>query len=161
MSAKRVNMIDLMRFRMDLNSLSAYAKYSNRDIAARIGVDPTNLSSYRTGKKDPGLEIIERFYAQFGSEITNVFRDGLADTQMVEESKLEYIATPTKHPARNYQDELIDALKSENDFLKEQLRIINRTHQQATEASQKIAEANQQLAQSMKTLVENAQKTSR
>ncbi|HXB08280.1 MAG TPA: hypothetical protein VNW04_14215 [Puia sp.] len=151
MGAKRANSSEIEKFRRDLNDLLRNKGYSSRNIASRIGVDPANLSNYRSGIKAPGRETINKFYLQFGEETKAALYEDRGDFPKAEEAQLKYLE-------RNYQDELIDVLKSNNDFLKEELKIINRTHEKTTSLFQMIVESTQEMAKSVTTLIETNRK---
>ncbi|HVS96053.1 MAG TPA: helix-turn-helix transcriptional regulator [Puia sp.] len=68
--AKRASKQGLIQFRNDLGLLKQ--RYSNNEIAARLGINPANLSSYATGAKNPSQATIDNFYKEFGEEIKNM-----------------------------------------------------------------------------------------
>lgn len=68
---------DIIRFRKDLQRLDN--KLKNYEIAARLDIAPSALSSYRTGKKNPGKEIIGKFYS--------IFDDQLKETEYQDDSE--------------------------------------------------------------------------
>jgi hypothetical protein len=46
-------------------------QYENLEISHKTGIDPGNLSSYGTGAKNPGIKVLDQFYAAFAGEIQN------------------------------------------------------------------------------------------
>ncbi|MBS1605166.1 MAG: hypothetical protein JST42_21055 [Bacteroidetes bacterium] len=58
------------RIRLFQEDLALLRKmYKNWQIAKALEIDPTNLSSYRSGKKPPGNAFLDKFYKTFGTEI--------------------------------------------------------------------------------------------
>jgi hypothetical protein len=64
--AKKASPDVVERFLGDLKKLRR--KYSNEDIGHRTGIDPANLSSYRSRAKNPGPKTLNKFYMQFEEE---------------------------------------------------------------------------------------------
>ena len=65
--AKQAPAERIEKFRRDLKRLKE--KYSNDEIAQKLRVGPTNLSSNGSGNKTPGEDFLNRFYEVFGEEI--------------------------------------------------------------------------------------------
>ena len=64
---KRAKKEEIERFRLDMRLLRA--RYSNDEIAKKLSIDPTNLSSCYTGKKNPGATLINKFNMNYESEL--------------------------------------------------------------------------------------------
>jgi len=146
MGAKRATAKQIEKFRQDMEYLIRVKKYSNGDIAARIGVNAANLSSLRSGAKNPGVQTIKKFYMEFGNETGKAKYEDGDDPSKVEEAQVANMS-------RNYRDELVDILKDNDVFLKEEMRTINRTHLYNAQAERKKAGAFQKIANTNESLV--------
>jgi transcriptional regulator with XRE-family HTH domain len=65
--AKKAKQERIEQFRKDLATLRE--KYSNNEIAGKLGINPANLSSYLYGKKNPGEKTINKLYMHFEDEL--------------------------------------------------------------------------------------------
>jgi transcriptional regulator with XRE-family HTH domain len=63
----RATEIEIIRFRKDLKRLRT--KLMNLEIADRMGIKASAVSSYASGKRNPSKETIEKFYQIFGDQL--------------------------------------------------------------------------------------------
>ncbi|HVV05360.1 MAG TPA: hypothetical protein VHC96_14115 [Puia sp.] len=136
-AAKRIE-----KFRRDLEHLKE--KYRNDEIAKKLGSGAGNLSSYGSGSKNPGEGFLNRFYAVFGEEIKQLgyFSErSQNDVQhsKVDESQFRY--------SRKSSRELIDMLKSNNDFLRINFGKIVESNRDLAESIKNMSQANLILAE--------------
>ena len=62
-------MFDWSKFRENLKSLVENSPYTTREIATAVGVTPSSMSRYITGKRDPDAEYIIAMAKYFGVSI--------------------------------------------------------------------------------------------
>ena len=62
-------MFDWSKFRENLKSLVENSPYTTREIATAVGVTPSSMSMYITGKRDPDAEYIIAMAKYFGVSI--------------------------------------------------------------------------------------------
>ncbi|HXB91251.1 MAG TPA: hypothetical protein VNU72_03135 [Puia sp.] len=65
--AKQATEERLIQFRGDYWLMRR--KYKNNQMALVLDVRPSNLSAYGRGKKNPGVEFLEKFYSIYGEEL--------------------------------------------------------------------------------------------
>jgi hypothetical protein len=140
--AKRASPERIERFRRDLERLKE--KYSNDEIAQKLGIHPGNLSSNGSGGKNPGEDFLNRFYEVFGDEIKQLgfFSERSEDDQLhskVDETQFVY--------SRKGARELIDVLKSNNEFLRAKFDKIVESNQSLAESTKSMSQTNLILAE--------------
>ncbi|HVU59184.1 MAG TPA: hypothetical protein VHD83_29180 [Puia sp.] len=135
--AKQASAERIEKFRKDLERLKE--KYSNEEIAQKLGVDPTNLSSNGSGSKNPGEDFLNRFYEVFGEEIKQFgyFSERSEDDKQYSKVKDTQFAYSRKN-AR----ELIDVLKSNNEFLRGDFSNIVKSNQDLAESNKNMSQTN-------------------
>ncbi len=72
----------LERFRSDAQYLLDL--YTNKKMARRLGIDPTNFSAYVSGSKPLSLKKIKQFYDAYGKDLEKYDRS-VPETPVVEE----------------------------------------------------------------------------
>ena len=91
--AKRATPEEIARFLQDLDLLRKIL--DNSSIAKTLGIHPSNLSSYRSGKKTPGKTIINKFYMAFKEKLDELGGKKYEHEQAgSEHQKIEDPATP-------------------------------------------------------------------
>ena len=135
----------LEQFRLDFSLLKT--RYLNGEIAKKLDIGSTNLSSYYTGGKNPGEGFLKKFYLVFAEEINEIKKSGYQSEpesfstresdSSSEESDYEYAQT-------DKQADHIHTLKINNRDLRDKMG--------------KVIESNQILARSTEILAINNQK---
>ena len=157
--AKRASRQRLIQFRNDLRLLRQ--RYSNNEIAARLGIDPANLSSYATGAKNPSEETIDSFYKEYLDEIKNMdyqYPPDDAEQASADEGSSKYQRTNSAdhqygnaRDTHDHRDDHIQTLKKMN----EQLMASNRTSERHTGDALAIA------AEAVRTTSDEVKNTTR
>jgi len=141
------------QFRRDLRRLRQ--KYENLEISRQSGIDPTNLSSYGSGKKAPGLKVLMQFYNAFANEIQNPLRRyDYSSSNEVEAVAVAEIEDPSATYHRKAPDlsiELIHSLKQENAHLREAFDKIVASNEKLAQSTLMMAEANKKLVERFTT----------
>jgi len=137
--AKQAPAERIEKFRRDLKRLKE--KYSNDEIAQKLRVGPTNLSSNGSGNKTPGEDFLNRFYEVFGEEIKQFgyFSERSEDDEQHPKSKVD--ETQFAY-SRKGARELIDVLKSNNDFLRTDFHNIVKSNQDLAESNKTMSQTN-------------------
>jgi hypothetical protein len=153
--AKQASREEVERWRRDYWRLRE--KYSNKAIAAKLGVDPGNLSALGKGttnkkgkSKNPGAEFIKQFYMSY-TELTESPEDQPADSNPNKEPQ-DYPQggqpSSTVEEAQVYQmnyDETV-RLRNENEWLKTEFSKETSTSLITATAFDKMAESNLNLS---------------
>lgn len=159
--AKRAKKEQIERFRRDFAALRE--NNSNDDLAKKLNVDPTNLSSYSTGGKNPGLDFINKFYMTFENEIPKSDENKLpkSDENEIHKSENKFQRTEDNGPApeaedpsqgyrtRRAQEDLIHTLKFNNEHLWTNFDKIVDTNQTLADSNKLMAESNLILAKNI------------
>jgi hypothetical protein len=130
MGAKAAKQDRIEIFLRDLAYLEEVERYLNQDIADRMGIHPTNLSSYKSGTKRPGEETINKFYMTFAEELNNDPGGGHYDSNSASDSNQDKAEEPSTDYARAQAEggitgKLVNTLITTNERLwkdKEELR---------------------------------------
>ena len=70
----QTSILDNVRVKNCLRELRAARKWSQADLAARLGVSRQTVNAIETGKYDPSLPLAFRMAALFGCSIEVIFR---------------------------------------------------------------------------------------
>jgi len=144
--AKQATPERIKKFRRDLERLKE--KYNNNDIAKKLDFDSGNLSSYGSededSNKNPGEDFLNKFYAVFGEEIKQLgyFSERSEDDE--QHSKIDETQFTYK---RKGARELIDVLKSDNEFLRTRFDDIVKSNQGLVESTKNMSQTNLILAE--------------
>jgi transcriptional regulator with XRE-family HTH domain len=68
--SRTVSSPEIERFRRDYGSLRE--KYAHKEVAERAQISPANLSSYVSGRKNPGKDFLTKFYSAFEQELSEL-----------------------------------------------------------------------------------------
>jgi hypothetical protein len=153
-------------------------KYSNDEIGKRAKIDPTNLSSYFHGSKNPGKTTINKLYMAFKNELsqpgdsTQADKPGASNApKQPEDSQQKAAYDPDTPPNSSDESALVRSItvNSQNDLLgmlqftvnqftqdKEHLRDDNKAKQRNLDeiiaVNKELAASNKELAASNKEL---------
>jgi len=142
-------------FQEDLDLLKKI--YKNWQIARALEIDPTNLSSYRSGKKPPGNAFLDKFYKTFGGEIEEMKKK--KPYKPGEEGPVTNEPAVVRHIVPADQDDHILTLKKQTthlqksyDRLEEDLRIALENENLHAKNYEKLISNNDRLITSNETL---------
>ena len=110
---KPTNIKEIETFRRDVTLL--LSKYSQVEIAEKLGMDRANFNNYYSGSKKPGRNFLNKFNEVFGEEVKKLTANTLiADSHdifsIVEEPSQDYLRL-------DYRDDHIKTLKSHTETL--------------------------------------------
>jgi hypothetical protein len=133
-------------------------KYENSEIARKSEIDPANLSSYGSGRKNPGLKVLMQFYEAFAGEIQNPF-----DNRPSPYGKLEMSEARTMYLEEDagHNNELIETLRRENVRLHESLNKMAAVNEKLVQSTLLMSETNKNLLEKifeLKQLAESQKK---
>jgi transcriptional regulator with XRE-family HTH domain len=118
-------------FRRDMDTLES--DYQLWEIADKTGIDQANLSSYKSGAKQPGIKVLKKFYTAFNGILENPFdkldimedekKSGSSsnftfDQKEGSDSAAHDEETNFKDDATGLTSELIATLKTHNEHLR-------------------------------------------
>jgi len=141
----------LAQFREDLYVLDQ--EYQNNYIAKKLGIHPTNLSSYRSAKKEPGNAFLEKFYETFGEEIKEMKKkrpykaeeEALSADQesaMNEPAVVRNMASDERDNNVNaLKDDHINSLKTNNEYLRQQMSEVIKTNQLQSQSIENLSQS--------------------
>ena len=121
-------------------------KYENLELSRKSGIDPANLSSYGSGKKNPGRKVLIQFYEAFASEIPNPFEDH-EPTLSREFDVAEPTTAYRERNALPAANDLIETLKLENTHLRKSVETLLAANEKLVHSTLMLAESNRKLAE--------------
>jgi transcriptional regulator with XRE-family HTH domain len=133
---KKSNKQRIEQFHLDV--LLLRKKYTQNDIAKRLGTDPGNLSSYSRGHKNPGEDFLDKFYFIFAAEIKKLAIEYPISDQ---EPSLVTGEEPQEYARPDHRDDHIRTLKLNNDDLRNYLNSVVKSNEILALSNQKLADA--------------------
>jgi transcriptional regulator with XRE-family HTH domain len=143
---KSANTAEIEKFTKDLKLLRK--TQSNVDLARKLGINPTRLSRYNSGRSNPGPEFIKKFYEVMKEDLEKLsnysaFTNGDELRSEVNEARVAYL--------KENERAMIDELKITNEHLRSNFDKI-------VETNLTLAESNKNMSQSNLILAETNQK---
>ena len=133
---KKSNNQRIQQFRRDVRLLRK--KYTQNVMAERMGSDPGNFSHYSRGAKNPGEDFLDKFYANFATEIREL---AASYNSSVHEQPYVSEDLPQEYVRPDHRDDHIRTLKQNNEDLRNYLALIVKNNELLVQSNQKLAEA--------------------
>lgn len=133
-------------------------KFSNKEIAERLGVDPANLSALASGIKTPGEKFIKDFYMEYPEFKDSPKENAASSKEERPDYKQEPQPSPTAEEAVVRQFNAEDTatmrielyhLRRNEEFLRNEFSKVTSTSQTAVNAFDKMAESNLTLSRAI------------
>lgn len=137
---------ELHKFRLDFAGLRK--RFTLNELAQITGINISNLSSYGSGSKNPGPQIIEAFYAKMKPEIDELSRVEYSKAVEKQDSVVEsepFYYRPTKQ-SKDINNDLIQSLITINDQIRSNYEKMLENFDRIIAVNEQLASSNVQLA---------------